>query len=123
MTATATIFVVVPVRIQSTANLREHWSARARRNKLHRETARLSLQKCKKPEAEKLRVTLTRVGARKLDPDNLAGGFKALQDGVADWLGIDDGSDRIEWKYEQRTKTGTFFAEVLIEWELEPCAA
>lgn len=46
-------------------------------------------------------VTLTRLGPRKLDSDNLAGSFKAIRDGVADALGIDDGSELIQWEYRQ----------------------
>ena len=46
-------------------------------------------------------VTLTRIAPRKLDCDNLRGALKAVRDGVADWLGVDDGSERITWKYAQ----------------------
>jgi P2-related tail formation protein len=40
-----------------------------------------------------------------LDGDNLQSGFKAVRDGVADWLGIDDGSQLVEWEYRQRPGT------------------
>jgi hypothetical protein len=54
-----------------------------------------------------------------LDDDNLASGFKAARDGVADWLGIDDGSPRLSWRYGQRkSKPGEYAAEVSVEWEL-----
>lgn len=56
-------------------------------------------------------ITLTRVygagrglknkAARMLDSDNLAGAFKAVRDGVAEAMGIDDGSERLEWRYAQ----------------------
>ena len=58
-------------------------------------------------------VTLTRIGARKLDSDNLARSMKAVRDGIADALGIDDGSDRIEWKYAQ--EKGKYAVKVTIE--------
>jgi hypothetical protein len=38
-----------------------------------------------------------------LDGDNLQSGFKAVRDGVADWLGVDDGSGLIDWQYCQRS--------------------
>jgi hypothetical protein len=38
-----------------------------------------------------------------LDGDNLQSGFKAVRDGVADWLGVDDGDKRIDWQYGQRS--------------------
>jgi hypothetical protein len=59
-------------------------------------------------------VTLTRLGGRGLDSDNLAGAYKAIRDGVADWLGIDDGDDRIEWRYAQEPG-GAKGTRVLVE--------
>jgi hypothetical protein len=38
-----------------------------------------------------------------LDGDNLQSGFKAVRDGVADWLGVDDGSQLLDWQYRQRS--------------------
>lgn len=37
---------------------------------------------------------------RRLDDDNLRAGMKAVRDGVADALGVDDGSDRVRWEYD-----------------------
>ena len=47
-------------------------------------------------------VTLVAVRQKRLDDDNLAGGFKALRDAIAESLGIDDGDERIEWIYRQQ---------------------
>lgn len=49
-----------------------------------------------------VRVTLIAVRQKRLDDDNLAGGFKALRDAIAESLGIDDGDERIEWIYRQQ---------------------
>jgi hypothetical protein len=47
-------------------------------------------------------VTLTRIGPRDLDSDNLAGSAKAVRDAVARWLGVDDGPRApVEWRYAQ----------------------
>ena len=47
-------------------------------------------------------VTLTRKAPRLLDDDNLARSLKAVRDGVADAMGVDDGDvDAVEWLYEQ----------------------
>lgn len=90
--------ISLPFRTVSAANAREHWAIKSRRNKEERTVTKLavrnSIQKL-------LRITLTRHGPRKLDSDNLAGSFKAVRDGVADALGIDDGSDAVEWVYHQ----------------------
>ena len=37
-----------------------------------------------------------------MDSDNLAISQKGVRDGVADWLGVDDGDQGIQWVYEQR---------------------
>lgn len=100
----ATLRILAP----STANLREHWSRRAKRAKNQREAARGALA-CYARELRALaalggviRVELVRVSPRKLDSDNLQGALKAIRDGVADALGIDDGSPRYRWGYAQR---------------------
>ena len=66
-----------------------------------------------------IQITLTRIAPRRLDDDNLASGFKATRDGVADWLGIDDGAKRLEWRYAQRKgRPGQLGAEVVVMWWL-----
>jgi hypothetical protein len=50
-----------------------------------------------------VRVRLTRCGGKRLDKDNLARSFKAVQDVLAEWLGVDDGDPRaVRWSYKQR---------------------
>ena len=47
-------------------------------------------------------VTLTRLGGKSLDGDNLQRAMKAVRDMVAAWLGVDDADKRIKWRYRQR---------------------
>ena len=96
-----TCSVHIPLRTVSEANQREHWAKRARRAKLHRGTVRTVLGAACAIPSPPLVVRLTRVAPRRLDCDNLRGALKACRDGVADWLGIDDGSEDITWEYEQ----------------------
>lgn len=113
------ITVSLPLRIISEANGRQHWRKVAERKRTHRQTARLVLQQYARPmhEAATFDITLTRIAPRKLDDDNLASGFKAVRDGVADWLGIDDGSPRIRWQYaQQRGAAGHYSAAVQVQW-------
>ncbi len=108
----------LPLRIISEANARQHWRKAAARKKLHRQTARLILQQFARPmgDSDRFTITLTRIAPRKLDDDNLASGFKAVRDGVADWIGIDDGSPRIAWAYAQESsKAGHYAARVRVE--------
>jgi hypothetical protein len=58
-----------------------------------------------KPPSPPLTITITRVGPRDLDSDNLAASAKHFRDGVADWLGVNDRSKELQWLYAQE-KTG-----------------
>lgn len=103
--------IELPLRIESVANRREHWATRARRTKTHR-LAALAVPLHPLPCV----VTLTRIAPRKLDDDNLASGFKALRDGIADRLGVDDGDERVRFQYRQeRGKRKEYAARVAIE--------
>ncbi len=109
--------VYLPLRTRSEANLRQHWAKRAKRAKLQRNIARYLVHAARPPYTgtETEIITLTRVAPRKLDSDNLARSLKAVRDGVADALGIDDGDARIDWRYAQRKGKPREYA-VLIDW-------
>lgn len=97
------VAVDLPLKIISEANQREHWAQKARRAKFQRQQSFLALRASgASPNVIQAHVRLTRIGGRRLDDDNLAGGFKAVRDGVADWLGLDDGSNLLSWSYAQR---------------------
>ncbi len=113
------IEVLLPVRTWSEANLRGHWGKRARRAKKQREAAWLLLRVARYalPKSGTAMITLTRIAPRALDTDNLASGLKAVRDGVADAMGVDDGSSRIEWRYAQeRGKPGEYAVKMQIHW-------
>ena len=90
----------LPIKIVSVANLREHWSVRAKRAQNHRYTAKMLCSSAKIIPLP-LTVFLTRVGSRKMDDDNCIGGFKATRDGIADALGHPDNHPEIKWVYAQ----------------------
>ena len=108
------------VKLVSEANTRGHWRQRAARAKLQRACAKSALGHDIKGPPPPYVITITRIGPRKLDSDNLAGSAKAVRDGVADWLRIDDGSPLLTWRYEQRSEgRGVYGAEIVIEAELK----
>jgi hypothetical protein len=116
MTATHILFARVPVKLVSESNEHTHWRERAKRAKDQRRAAKLSLGPDVKGPPPPYLITLTRIGPRRLDPGNLEAACKHLQDGVADWLAIDDGDKRLSWRYEQRSDgAGVYAAEVRIE--------
>lgn len=99
----------LPVRVISETNIREHWAKRAKRTKAQRLAGRLAFNYLETDIIKKwpkIIITLTRLAPRKLDDDNLAAGFKHIRDGIADALDIDDGSDRIVWRYNQKKSKG-----------------
>lgn len=98
-----TIIFELPIRTQSEQNQREHWGAKARRTKKHRELARTVTPLHLLGDGYvPTKVHLSRIAPKKLDTDNLVGSFKATRDGIADAIGIDDGDERIKWEYDQR---------------------
>lgn len=97
------MIVQVPIRIESVANIHEHWTARARRASIHKGTTYYALREAGAPHSLPCTVKLTRIAPRSLDShDNLRSGCKAAVDGVALWLTVDDADERITGKYAQR---------------------
>lgn len=93
------IDITLPIRIISVANRSEHWAKRYRRSSAHKKAA-LMVPKASIP----CTVTLTRIAPKAgwtLDGDNLQSAFKALRDGIAARLGVDDADPRVVWLYRQ----------------------
>lgn len=108
----------IPIRPVNRNNRRMHWAALHRATKAERHAAclitRSVLDASATGKIERLGaiVRLTRIGKRKMDKgDNLNSCLKAIRDGVADAIGIDDGDDRLQWEYDQRTE-GRYAVEV-----------
>jgi hypothetical protein len=99
----------VPIRTVPGLNAREHFMARSSRVKRERTAASASMRRilgcmsrrCASVVSLPAVVTLTRVGPREVDSDNLVGACKGVRDGVAAFLGVDDGSDWVTWAYAQ----------------------
>lgn len=97
------IDLILPIKITSPANgSHGHWSADAKRRKDQRTIVKWGLRPLTPPPLPVV-VTLTRIGPRDLDTDNLAAGFKSVRDEVAAWLGCGDSTrDPITWVYQQQ---------------------
>lgn len=120
MSATHIVCVRIPVRLVSEANTREVWQAKSRRAKAQRQAARKAMGGDVKGPPPPYVIEIIRIGPRKLDSDNLAGSAKAVRDGVAEWLGIDDGDERLTWLYGQRSEgAGVYACEVAIHSSIE----
>jgi crossover junction endodeoxyribonuclease RusA len=111
------IVVKLPLRLVNETNAREHWAARSSRAKAQRGITSLRLSaelraNPWRPPGDRWRISITRLGPRRLDDDNLAASAKHVRDGVADALGIDDGDERLAWEYHQRR--GDFGVEIAL---------
>jgi hypothetical protein len=107
--------VTVTVRTVSELNDHSHWRARQKRAKEQRSLVTLILQAESRadtyfgypPGPFPFHVHMTRLASRKLDTDNLAGALKAIRDGVAQYLGVDDGDERlVTWSVGQEQQKG-----------------
>lgn len=111
----------VPIRTVPGLNAREHYMARSTRVKRERTQVtafmrnqlRCMSRRCASVVSLPALVTLTRVGPREVDSDNLVGACKGIRDGVAAFLGVDDGSDWVTWVYAQ--ERGEWAVRVRIE--------
>lgn len=96
----------IPIKVVSEANTRDHWAKRFRRQVMQKEATILMMNNATKRRTIELPcvVKLIRIGAKKLDGDNLANGFKAIRDAIAARLEVDDGDvDNVRFEYEQIT--------------------
>lgn len=117
------VFVSVPIRTVSEANIRVHWAVRAKRVKAQRQAVAMTLSARRKHVRQPpYTVTLCRVAPSKgLDGDNLCSSLKASRDAVAEVLGIDDGDSRITWRYLQRRgKPKEYAVEITVESQSNP---
>lgn len=98
--------LTIPLRLKSVANLREHWTVKAKRTKHERlvvtEFLWAHAGKRHGPPRVKITITLTRIAPRHLDDDNLRSACKAIRDGIAAWLLVQDNHPLLIWEYAQR---------------------
>ena len=98
------VFVEVATVSEANRSRHEHWSRIAARATAQKDTTTyvLRARAARCPWPTPLVVTLTRVGVRTLDDDNLRGALKAVRDAVARWVGVDDRhADLVRYDYAQ----------------------
>lgn len=109
--------LVLPIRIVSESNVREHWAKKNRRangskkRPGQRPTVALACRAHFVKPALPCTIRLTRVAPRKLDQGNIAAALKHVQDGCADWLGVDDRrDDLVKYEYCQEKSLANQYA-------------
>jgi len=96
----------IPLNLPSLANMRAHW----RRIAKLKQDQKLATSLCMRNAITRgatlpplpLIITITRIGKRKMDDDNLAAACKYVRDQIAAIIGTDDGSPLYTWQYQQR---------------------
>jgi len=97
----------LPIRIDSTANISEHWTASKRRKDRQKNAIKGYWNKSNQVILIPCKVILTRIAPRTLDLDNLLYSLKGVRDIVADLIipglqpGRADASDKIIFEYKQ----------------------
>jgi hypothetical protein len=108
--------LTIPMRLESSANVREHWSDHYSRDREQRSTVYAHLLRVlgRRERIIPASVTLCRIGGRLLDSDNNISAFKGIRDVIARAFGVDDGpKGPITWHYEQRL--GAYAIEIRME--------
>lgn len=90
----------IPLRLNSVANQRLHWAKKAKQTKALRYA--MAIVPAGMSRHLPLIVTMTRVAPRTLDDDNATSACKAVRDGIASKIGIDDRSPLVTWRVQQR---------------------
>lgn len=103
--------------LPSAGNAREFHLARNRRVDRQRAQGRVCMTRLARwlwVGPLPLRVRMVRVAPRPLDDDNLRAAFKAVRDGIAEALGVDDGprEGRVAWEYGQELGTAGWRVEL-----------
>jgi hypothetical protein len=110
MTQQQTLTARIPIALGRGQNNREHHRVRAIRVAAERAATLVALAtgdwrgdsvSLRRPELG-ARITLVRpYQVTPLDSDNLSASCKAVRDAIAQFLGVDDASDRLHWVYRQ----------------------
>lgn len=116
--------VRVDIRLISSANISEHWTAKSRRVIGQKRSVCYCLRVIDPKPSFPVTVTLTRIAPRLLDYDNLVASFKHVRDEVCDYLlpgmapGRADACKEIAIQYDQRTgPKKTYYIEIQFEFE------
>jgi len=112
--------LIIPLRVGAGLNSREHPMARHRRVKKERATVALFVKVPLTSIAQSnlgkaFDVELTRVSPGNPDDDQVVGSLKAVRDEVAKWLGVDDGSRLVKFRYEHKKRgKGVYAVEIRV---------
>lgn len=100
------------LRLRGGGNAREHYMARCRRVRAERQRVALAFVGLALP-CPPVVVLMVYICPARIDPDNLAGKLKGVQDEVAALLGVDDGDENAV-RFARRQRRGPFAVGIRI---------
>lgn len=91
------VFTIPRMRLVNSSNVREHWSKRAKRASAQRYEAWAHTLKAIHDLAltGPYECTIVRIGPGRMDRSNIYVAAKAVEDGVCDALGVNDGDESV----------------------------
>lgn len=93
--------VSIEMTLPSLANKRMKWQKLVRIKNEQKERVARALKLVEPLPPFPVAVTVTRVGPRPMDYDNLVSSIKYVRDQVAEAVGVDDGDPGYQWTYRQ----------------------
>ena len=107
---------ILPIKTISEANASEHWTSRAKRRKKQGLLVRVMLKKELEQVVLPCHITLTRLGPRFLDTDNLPISMKSLTDELADMLVPEKGGWYVTRSGQRKRKRGHSDSDKRLLW-------
>jgi len=107
--------VRIPIRLRNPNNSRQHWRVVWRRGEAEKSAVAMVLRSRLGvvPPALPVTITITKISTGHSDGDGLQASCKHTRDACAKWLGVDDGSDLLTWRYDQRSEGRGVFAAIV----------
>lgn len=99
----------VDIKVISELNQHEHWTVGYGRHKKQKKAVLEAMKAAAIPQMLPCKITMIRIGVRKLDSDNLQAAFKWVRDAIAEHFlpglapGRADDSTDLHWHYHQTT--------------------
>ncbi len=114
--------IEIPLVVISELNVREHWRKGHLRHKGQKFLVANALKNENIPQMTPVNITMTRIGKKKLDSDNLQGAFKYVRDAIAEYFfpglaaGRADDNEDLTWRYAQ--EIGEPKCKLTFDWDL-----
>jgi hypothetical protein len=95
------MILTFPIKTVSEANRRDHWTVKNNRKNAQQKEFMVTWRNAKAKVKLPATIIFTRYSCQILDDDNLQSALKGCRDQLAKEIGVDDGSDLLNFVYRQ----------------------